>query len=494
MENIPLWPVQEYILSELRNTIKYHKKLILMAGTGLGKTQIAIQIIKQALKKEKRCCFVCHRINLVEQTSSVFSLQGIRHGVIQGQHPDYYPNRPVQVCSIQTLAKRDQSEFDIFFFDEVHVMFKAHKTILENNPEAFFIGLSATPMAIGLGKYFSALVHPVTMKDLIKQKVLKDFEIYGPGDIDLSGVKVIAGEYRKDDLAKAADKPKLTADIVKTWLKLAKDKRTIVFCTSVAHGRHLEKEFLKHGIAAKEVNGYMRKENTEYEIGANQIIEDFRNNKFQVIVSVEMLVAGFDVTDISCVVFATSTKSKMKWCQAIGRGLRKHDGLDICTVIDHGSITQNLGFPDDIEADWFELDDGKHAESKNKKKEKPEKLPKKCSSCDFMKPPGVRKCPACGFTPNFIEDVETNQGTLEKLKRKSNRVYTRKEKQSFFNQLNQYGSEKGWSQGAVSHKYRDKFGVWPNRMDKHAYETVGTEVLNFIRHCNIRYAHSQKKT
>jgi len=464
-----------------------------MSSTGLGKTQIAIQIIKQALKKEKKICFVCHRINLVEQTSNVLAKQGIRHGVIQGSHPDYFIDRPVQVCSIQTLARRDQGEFDIFFYDEVQVLFKAHKTILKNNPDAFFVGLSATPMSQGLGKYFTALVHPVTMKDLIKQKVLKGFEIYGPQTIDLSKVKTVAGEWKNDDLAEAADKPKLTADIVQTWLKLARDKKTIVFCTNVAHGRHLQQEFLRHGINAKEVNGYMRKENTDLEIGANQIIEEYRNNKFQVIISVEMLVAGFDVTDISCVVFATSTKSKMKWCQGVGRGLRKHDGLDTCTIIDHGSITERLGFPDDIEADFFELDDGKHQESKNKKKEKPIKLPKACPSCDFVKPVGVQKCPACGFIPKFIEDQPVSEGELKKLKRKNNRVYTKKEKQSFFNQLNTYCREKGWRVGASSHKYREKFGVFPNAMQKGIYEPVGKEVLGFIRHLNIRYAYSKKK-
>jgi len=488
---VELYPIQEYILNELRETIRYHKRTVLMAGTGLGKTQIAIQIIKQALKKEKRCCFVCHRINLVEQTSKAFNIQGIMHGVIQGQHPDYFPDRPVQVCSVQTLAKRGQDDFDIFFFDEIQVFFKTHKDILDKNPDAFFIALSATPFTPGLGKYFTALCHPVPIKELIKQGILKRFDIYGPCQIDLSGVKIVAGDYKKDDLEKAADKPKLTADIIQTWLKFAKDRKTIVFSAGVAHSRHLEKEFLSHGIKAREINGYMRKDNTEFEIGANQIIEDFRNNKFQVIISVEMLVAGFDVTDVSCVVFATSTKSIMKFCQGVGRGLRKHPGLEDCLVLDHGGITERLGFPDEYE--FYELDDGKHQESKNKKQEIPEKLPKVCPSCSFLKPAGVQKCPRCGFKPAFIQDVEVEEGTLEKLKRKNNRTYTKEEKQSWLNQLNTYCRDKGWKEGAASQRYKAKFSVWPNAMEKGNYETVGKEVRGFIQHQNIKYAYSKKK-
>lgn len=497
---IELWPVQQRILSELRNSLRYHKRVVLMASTGLGKTQIAIQIIKQALKKEKRVCFVCHRINLVDQTSNALKKQGIRHGIIQGDNPDYYPDRPVQICSIQTLVKREIDKFDIFFFDECHIMFSGHKTILKNNKDAFVVGLSATPMSVGLGKYFSHLVHPVSMKDLIEQKVLKNYEVYGPYQIDLSDVKTIAGEYKKDDLAVAADKPKLTADIVQTWLKLARDKRTIVFCTSVAHGKHLEKEFKKFGISAKEINGYMAKENTKDEIGANQIIEDFRNNKFQVIISVEMLVAGFDVPDISCVVFATSTKSKMKFVQALGRGLRKYDGLDMCTIIDHGGITERLGFPDDIEAEFTHLNDGKHAESKNKKKEKPEKLPKKCPSCDYLKAPGVQKCPACQFKPEFIQDVEVSEGELKKLQRKKRSEYTLEQKQSFLSQLNQHACEKRFKEGKNGcygwslMKYKDKFGSdVPSRLDWGSKEPIKEEVKKYIQHLNIAYAKSKNK-
>ena len=50
---IPLYPVQNYILKELRNTLKSHKRVVLMGGTGLGKTQIAIEIVKRALVKSK---------------------------------------------------------------------------------------------------------------------------------------------------------------------------------------------------------------------------------------------------------------------------------------------------------------------------------------------------------------------------------------------------------------------------------------------------------
>ncbi len=166
-------------------------------------------------------------------------------------------------------------------------------------------------------------------------------------------------------------------------------------------------------------------------------------------------------------------------------------------ILDHGSNTERIGFPDDIEL--LELDDGKHQESKNKQKDKPEQLPKTCPSCDFLKPPGVQTCPACGFTPKYIEDVETSEGELEKLKRKSKKEFTLAEKQSFMSQLNQYAFQKGFKAGKggcygwAIHKYSDKFGSSPpSKIKWNLKEPVMAEVKGFITHCNIRWAKSQE--
>ncbi len=497
MKKLKLYPIQEKIINECRDAMRYHKRIILMSPTGSGKTILSVFMIKQALKKNMRVMFICDRLSLINQTAKVFADYGLRFGVYQSDNPDFYPDRPVQLGSIQTLKNRDiQGEFNLFIFDEVATWYKTYEKIIAINQDSFILGLSASPFTSGLGKHFTKLVNPVSMKKMIEMKLLKEFDIYAPNPIDLSKVRIVGGEWKKDDLAEAADKPKLTADIVQTWLKLAKDRKTMVFSSGVPHGRSLLREFEKHGVKAVEVNGYDKKENTEDEIGVNQKIEDFRTGKVQVIISCEMLSKGFDVTSVSCCVFATSTKSKIKWLQAAGRGLRYHEGLKDCLILDHGSITEKLGFPDEITID--ELDDGKHAESKNKKKEKPEKLPKVCPSCDFVKPPGVQKCPACGFKPEFVQDVEVEKGELEKLQRKTRKDYTLQEKQSFLAQLNQFASEKGFKEGKngcygwALHQYKEKFGSSvPSRLDWGKREQITKEVRGFITHLNIKKAKSK---
>lgn len=492
MNEISLYPIQNMIVDNTREAFRYNKRVILMAATGVGKTIISTWIIKQALQKNKRVLFVCDRITLINQTSDVFHNYGITHGIFQADNPQYWPELPVQIGSIQTLARRKQRQYDLIIFDEIHSFFKAHKKIMEHNPDAYFLGLSATPFTKGLGKYFDTHIQPVPMKDLIQKGYLSKFEIYGPAPIDLTGVRTVAGEYKEDDLAKAADKPKLVADVVETWRKLSNNKKTIVFCVNVAHGRNLEKEFRRRGINAKEINGYLPKEGEE---GANQIIQDFMQNKYKVIISVEMLTKGFDVPDVECVQFATATKSPTKWIQACGRGLRTAEGKTMCRILDHGSNAERLGFPDDYE--FLALDDGKKPDKKNKKKEREEPKPKKCPSCEFIKPAGVRKCPACQFEPKFLQDVETEKGELEKLKRKARSEYTLAEKQSFLNQLNQFAAEKNFKEGKSGcygwslHQFKEKFGCQPSsKLNWGSREPIRIEVQNWIKHIMIKKAKS----
>ena len=494
-EELILKPIQVEILNQVRDAFRQSKKVILQAATSAGKTAIAAKIIQRVVKKEKRVLFIADRIVLVNQTSDEFSRWGIRHGIIMGNHPEYYPDRQVQIASAATLANRDIDKFDMIIQDEAHCFHKGVTKAFDSNPDSFILGMTASPYSKGLGKIFDFHIQPFTVRNLIDRGLLCDYDAYGHNDIDLTGVRTAAGEYRQDDLGKAVDKPTLTADIVKTYLKIAGGKKAICFATNVAHGRALQKAFTKSNVSAKEINAYLPNEGPE---SASFIIDEFRQDKFKVLISVAIIIKGFSVSNVEVVILATATKSMIKLTQAIGRGLRLHPGKEKAIILDHGSNLSRLGFPEEYE--FLELDDGKHGESKNKKKERPEQLPKACPSCEYLKPPGVQKCAACGFKPEFIQDVEIEDGELEKIKRKAKKAFTLAEKQSFISQLNQYAFEKGFKSGKGGcygwsiHKYSDKFGGDPpSRIKWDLKEPVSADVRNFITHCNIRWAKSKQK-
>jgi len=495
IEKLVLRPIQEEMLNEVRAAFRHSRRLILQAATAAGKTALAAKIIQNAVEKGKRCLFIADRIVLVNQTSKSFDRWGISHGIVQADNPKYFPNRAVQIASAATLVRRHVGQYDVIIQDEAHVIHKGSLKAFDANPDAFILGLTASPYSKALGKIYETHIQPFTVRHLIDKGLLCDYDAYGPSQIDLSKVKTKCGEYDQNGLGKAADKPKLVADIVQTWREKANNKKTIVFSVNVPHSRSLEKEFQRNGISACEINAYLPKEG---EGSVRKLIEDFRNDKFKVLISVAIATTGFDVPDVECVILATATKSMIKLTQAIGRSLRLFPGKERAIVLDHGSNLSRLGFPDEYVID--ELDDGKKGESKNKKKEKKEKLPKVCPSCDYLKPAGVHVCPACGFVAKHIEPIETEEGELKKLTRKEAKNYSTQEKQSFLAQLNQYAENKGYKKGRAGcfgwalMKYSEKFGCQPSsRMDWKAKEKTGVEVLKYIQHQNVKYAKAKDK-
>jgi len=495
-EELVLKPIQDEILNQVRTAFTKSKRVILQAATASGKTAIAAKIFQNATKREKRCLFICDRIVLVNQTSDEFGRWGIRHGVVMGKdHPLCIPDRPVQIASAATLLNRKIDQFDIIIQDEAHALHKGAIKAFDANPDALILGLTASPYTKGLGKIFETYIQPFTIKQLTEKGLLCPYDVYGPCPIDLSNVKTTAGEYNNKDLGEAANKTGLTADIVDTYLKLAKGKKTIVFSTNVAHGRALQKQFMKKGISAKEINAYLPKAGPE---SSTAIIEEFRQNIFTVLISVSIIIKGFSVSDVEVIQLATATKSMIKLTQAVGRGTRLFPGKEKCIVLDHGKNFERLGFPDEYVFD--ELDDGKKHESSNKQQERPEQLPKVCASCAFLKPPGVHICPACGFKPELVQDVEVADGQLEKIARKARKEYTIEEKQEFLGGLNRHAAKKGMKihrkgfYGWALYKFQDKFGCRPSSKMSWSHQcNISEEVKKFIQHGNIKFAKGKDK-
>ena len=469
------------------------KKVVVMLATAAGKTVIASHMISGAVAKGLTAAFVCDRVELINQSSARFGSDGIEHGVIQGDHPLYDPMASVQVCSIQTLARRKAKHFDLIIIDEVQTFFDAHKRLLIDNPDSFVIGLSATPFTKGLGKHFDGMIHPVTTKRLIEKGHLIPFRVFGPRTIDMTGVKTVAGEFDKAEAGERADKPKLVADIVQTWKDKGENRQTICFATNVAHSKHIVQEFLKQGVRAEHVDSFTPKEERSEMLGR------LKNCGTTVISCVDILTKGFDSPIVSCIIQALPTKSLMRHVQQIGRGLRPHESHSDCIILDHAGNHERLGFIDEIEFD--RLDDGKKKKGGSSEKEKKEQLPKPCPSCDYLKPAGMRKCPACGMETEYIKDVETAAGELKEIKR-NRRTYTIAQKQAFLAGLNTYAAGKGFKMGRrgvfgwALNQYKEKFGSdVPSKVDWGARGPVTEEVQKWVAHANIKWANSkQQKT
>lgn len=462
-----------------------HRRPVLMMPTGGGKTRLAAEIVQGALRKSKRVIFVVPAISLIDQTVRAFWREGVRDvGVIQSNHPMTNYAFPVQVASIQTLQNRSVPHADVVIIDECHRVFKFLETWMAEWDAIPFIGLSATPWTRGLGKLYDDLLIAATTDSLIGQGYLSPFRVFAPSSPDLSGVRTVAGDYHEGDLADVMNKPPLVADAVSTWLKLGENRPTLCFGVDRAHAKSLQADFLSAGVPAEYIDAFTENEDRE------AIFKRFQAGEVRVICNVGCLTTGVDL-DVRCIVLCRPTKSEMLFVQIVGRGLRTAPGKDDCLILDHSDTHSRLGFVTDIHHE--KLCDGKIKKTVNQ--ERPEPLPKPCGSCKFMKPAKVHKCPSCGFAPEKQSDVEVAAGELLefKAKKKTNRNDSPEQKEKFFGELKFYAAEKGLKPGWAAHKYKAKYGVFPNAYDDARAVPVSPETLTFISSQNIRWAKSKAR-
>lgn len=449
-----LWDFQETAIKDTREAFRKNKRVVLSMPTGSGKTVVALMAVKSALEKGKTVAFVCDRLTLLDQTANFMFKQGLDFGIVQGDNPLTDFGKQFQICSAQTLAKRKKQYFDFYIIDECHIMFKHLLALLGSGDGSYFLGLTATPFTRGLGKHWETLVTSSRTGQLIKDGFLSDYEVYGPSQPDLKGIKMSAGDYNKKELAERTDKKKLIGDIVEHWFKLASDRHTIVMAVNVAHAEHIAESFKEKGVKADVIHCYMDRDDVRERLQA------FRDGKLQMLSSVDMISRGFDMPRADCLICARPTKSLNYHLQALGRVLRIHDEKKNALILDHAGNIERLGFPCD--EFLMELDMGIINREKQDK-EKTKLLPKACPKCFFMKPPSVQVCPRCGFKSEKQHLVETQEGQLQKMQKGRLKDATPQSKEKLYAKLLAGAKAAGFKNGWASYKYREHFGVWPNR-------------------------------
>lgn len=483
---------QQYAIDKMRSEIKSGvKKMVLQIATGGGKTAVASAVTEMAYEKNKRVWFIADTTELVEQTVETFERFGLDCGVIQGIHEKTNYEKPLQVATAQTLLRRLDKQFadaehwmpDLVIIDECHVVYKSHKMLMERLPNVIFIGLSATPFSKGLGLIYDSLIIGATTKKLQQDGFLVPIHAYAARKkVDLKGVKTKAnGDWNESGLEEKVNNKEIVADIVSNWLRLGENRQTIVFCVNVAHSKHVCEQFLLRGVKAMHLDGRTEKEQRK------EIINDYKSGEIKVLTSVGVLTKGFDAPSTSCVVLARPTKSLMLHIQMIGRGLRIADNKDDCIILDHAGNLQRNGFPDDELPK--ELCDGTAKGQQKDRKQKDAPLPKECTKCGYIKPPGSVMCFRCGHIPERQNDVETVDGEMVSLK-KANKEATKDQKQAFYSGLISYGSLNGYKEGWAANQYKEKFGVWPNAYDKKPGD-ITPEINGWIKHQRIKHAKSR---
>lgn len=415
------YPHQFNLINELRSAFSSGYKSVLVQGaTGIGKTVISSHVIHGAQSKGNRAIFCVHRDNLIKQTANTFHEDGIQFGLIKSG-VEYDPKFTVHIASAQTLVKHlDSIEVPtIFFVDECHLSASTtYKTIIDYYRErgVLIVGCSGTPMRLDgkpLSDLFDTMVQGPSVRWLIDNGFLSEFKYYAPTVPDLSGIKKIAGDYAKNELAERLGGRKLVGDVISHYKKLAHGKITIVYCVNINHSEMVADQFNEAGIAAAHIDGGTPKDEQK------RIFNAVADGEILVLCSVQLVTEGFDLAaqtgrdvTIECVILLRATHSLALYLQMIGRALRRKKNPAI--ILDHGGNVLKHGMPDD-ERVWS-LDGKQDGNSSSDQGEI--KPPIICESCYQAIPhPYPDNCPYCNADlkthPKVIEIIE---GELQEIK------------------------------------------------------------------------------
>lgn len=396
-----------------------HKRQILVAPTGAGKTVIGAKTVQDAYAKGTRVIFGVDRVSIVDQTSAMFDKYGIPHGVIQANHWRARPHERIQVATWQTLEKRSiDPEVKLLIVDECHTVRDSVTKMIESRPDLMVVGLTATPFTKGLGKLYTNLVNVTTTNKLIDERFLCPLKVYIAAAPDMTGAKVVGGEWVAKEAAKRGTA--IIGDIVQGWIEKTRlhfggPVKTIVFSADVDHGEELCRQFQAAGfnfqqISYKDANEERRK----------ALVDEFRRPDSSIVglVSCEALAKGFDVPDILCGIAARPyRKSLSGHIQMLGRAMRSAPGKEFALWLDHAG--NYARFKDDVD-DYFEngiqsLNDADLDSKVRKDPDETEADDIRCAECGFVLPPRAKACPACGHERVRKSIREAEPGQLVEL-------------------------------------------------------------------------------
>ena len=376
---------------------------------GAGKTVIFSEITRLAGLKGSNVLILVHRKELIDQAGDKLTKADVKYGIIAAGRKESKSN--VQVASVQTLINRlnNPDQFDLIIIDEAHhSVANSWRKIFDFYKKAIRLGVTATPMRMtgaGLGEIFDNLIVGSTIPELVEQKYLAEHEVYAPPNkLNLDKIRTIRGDYSKKEVEDELDKVDIVGDAVENYRRLGQNKPAIAFCISVKHGQYVTNKFKQAGYTAELITGSMKSEERK------TLIDNFKNGKVQILVSIDVVSEGFDVEGCYVAILLRPTQSEALYIQQVGRVLRPEPNK-VAIVLDHVGNTKRHGFVDDIRE--YDL----HQKAKTKEKGELAPAVETCEVCFAVYRPQPI-CPVCGHQKETRKrEITYEEGELVKMKK-----------------------------------------------------------------------------
>ncbi len=309
---------------------------VLEAGTGSGKTVMALQVI--ARRRQPTIIIVHSRELLLQWMERIKTFLGIQAGQAGGGRVDI---RPVTVAIVNTVRKRIDELAPCFgqlIVDECHRVPASLFTDVVTGFDAFYmLGLSATAfrredgMTSLIYTYMGDRAHRVDSRVLADSgAVVRPDFIQRPTDFSYG----YRGEYSRLIKALAADEARnnqIAGDVAEL-VNRGHSGTVLVVSDRVAHCEVLARKLENAAIQVEVLTGRTPAERRA------AIVAEVREGRVQVLLSTLQLIGeGFDCPGLATLVLATPIKFEGRLVQVVGRVMRPHKGKK-ARVIDYVDV------------------------------------------------------------------------------------------------------------------------------------------------------------
>ena len=336
--------------------------------TGCGKSFIALQLM--ADNKDKTMLFLAPT-NAIKNQMYNYIAKYIAGEEPTGERParmiakEYFPHLQIRLYPTLLRVKDEQMEelnADVIIMDELHrtgadKWGEKVNTLLEKNPKAKILGLTATPERMDdknvVDELFEGKIdYELTLVDALREGIVKsptyvkcDYALNEYLDGIKSAIVNCKDEQTKKELQERFDKMRKIVDqaegipeLFKNNIK-SKDGKYIIFCKDKEHMDELMKNVGEwFGAIDSEPEIYSVYSGEGYNEAKNErTIKQFETSKsehLKLLFSIEKLNEGLHVEDISGVIMARPTDSRIIYLQQLGRALSSDTSREKTIVFD----------------------------------------------------------------------------------------------------------------------------------------------------------------
>jgi superfamily II DNA or RNA helicase len=360
---IKLRDYQSKAVEQVQTAFNHHKSVLLQMPTGTGKTIVIREVVKQYLlthDSESSVLILTHRKILIDQIKDALSGIGNIAKVGERLSPArvHYSTMQSQIIRLDDSLER----IGLVVIDEAHhSVSDSYLKILQKctHPKRLLLGVTATPCRLDgkkLSSVFNTLITSESIQWFIENQHLCHIKHLASSIIsrrDIQSLKLNKdGDYEEVAIERLLMDGKHNsnhiADVIESYQTYAAGKKCIVYAATQRHAQILCKKFLAENIEADYVIGTM----SEQEI--KNKIDDFKRNRFKVLINVEIFTEGFDCPDVEVVQLVRPTKSLVKYLQMAGRVTRMHKGKDHGIILDNVRLWQEHG-QITLKRDWSSL-------------------------------------------------------------------------------------------------------------------------------------------